>query len=193
MEEATPKRASIREDAINLPNLLTMLRIALIPGVLFLLWEGTPKSNFWAAILYIGTALTDLIDGYLARKWGQISVLGKFLDPLADKLLVMATLIWLAYLGRLPFLGVVAVIIMLGRELSITALRTIAISEGVVMAAMRAGKDKTALQMVAILMLIVHQSYTVYFGFYQTEFDFAGVGLVLLYISLVLALFSAGE
>ena len=105
----------------------------------------------------------------------------------------MATLIWLAYLGRLPFLGVVAVIIMLGRELSITALRTIAISEGVVMAAMRAGKDKTALQMVAILMLIVHQSYTVYFGFYQTEFDFAGVGLVLLYISLGLALFSAGE
>jgi len=193
MEEATPKRASIREDAINLPNLLTMLRIALIPGVLFLLWEGTPKSNFWAAILYIGTALTDLIDGYLARKWGQISVLGKFLDPLADKLLVMATLIWLAYLGRLPFLGVVAVIIMLGRELSITALRTIAISEGVVMAAMRAGKDKTALQMVAILMLIVHQSYTVYFGFYQTEFDFAGAGLVLLYISLGLALFSAGE
>jgi CDP-diacylglycerol--glycerol-3-phosphate 3-phosphatidyltransferase len=193
MEEATPKRTSIRDDAINLPNLLTMLRIALIPGVLFLLWEGTPKSNFWAAILYIGTALTDLIDGYLARRWGQISVLGKFLDPLADKLLVMATLIWLAYLGRLPFLGVVAVIIMLGRELSITALRTIAMSEGVVMAAMRAGKDKTALQMVAILMLIVHQTYTVYFGFYQTEFDFAGVGLVLLYISLGLALFSGGE
>ncbi|MGB5701284.1 MAG: CDP-diacylglycerol--glycerol-3-phosphate 3-phosphatidyltransferase [Polyangiales bacterium] len=193
MEEATPKRTSIRDDAINLPNLLTMLRIALIPGVLFLLWEGTPKSNFWAAILYIGTALTDLIDGYLARRWGQISVLGKFLDPLADKLLVMATLIWLAYLGRLPFLGVVAVIIMLGRELSITALRTIAMSEGVVMAAMRAGKDKTALQMVAILMLIVHQTYTVYFGFYQTPFDFAGVGLVLLYISLGLALFSAGE
>lgn len=193
MEEATPKRTSIREDAINLPNLLTMLRIALIPGVLFLLWEGTPKSNFWATILYIGTALTDLIDGYLARKWGQISVLGKFLDPLADKLLVMATLIWLAYLGRLPFLGVVAVIIMLGRELAITALRTIAMSEGVVMAAMRTGKDKTALQMVAILMLIVHQTYTVYFGFYETEFSFAGVGLVLLYISLGLALFSAGE
>ncbi|MGB5193784.1 MAG: CDP-diacylglycerol--glycerol-3-phosphate 3-phosphatidyltransferase [Polyangiales bacterium] len=193
MEEATPKRTSIRDDAINLPNLLTMLRIALIPGVLFLLWEGTPRSNFWAAILYIGTALTDLIDGYLARRWGQISVLGKFLDPLADKLLVMATLIWLAYLGRLPFLGVVAVIIMIGRELSITALRTIAMSEGVVMAAMRAGKDKTALQMVAILMLIVHQTYTVYFGFYETEFDFAGVGLVLLYISLGLALFSGGE
>ena len=170
MEEAPPKRTSIRDDAFNLPNLLTMLRIALIPGVLWLLW-----------------------DGYLARKWGQISVLGKFLDPLADKLLVMATLIFLAYLGRMPFLGVVAVIIMLGRELAVTALRTIAMSEGVVMAAMRTGKDKTALQMVAILMLIVHQRYTIYFGFYQTEFDFAQVGLVLLYLSLALALLSAGE
>ena len=67
MEEVMPKRRSIRDDAINLPNLLTMLRIALIPGVLFLLCEGTPMSNFWAAILFIGTALTVLIDGYLAR------------------------------------------------------------------------------------------------------------------------------
>jgi phosphatidylglycerophosphate synthase len=66
-------------------------------------------------------------------------------------------------------------------------------SEGVVMAAMRAGKDKAALQNVAILMLIVHQRYTIYFGFYQTEFDFAQVGLVLLYLSLALALFSGGE
>ena len=197
MEEAPPRRTSIRDDALNLPNLLTMLRIALIPGVLWLLWDGTPDANFWAAMLYIGTALTDLIDGYLARKWGQISVLGKFLDPLADKLLVMATLIFLAYLGRMPFLGVVAVIIMLATStalaLVMTALRTIAMSEGVVMAAMRTGKDKTALQMVAILMLIVHQRYTIYFGFYQTEFDFAQVGLVLLYLSLALALLSGGE
>jgi len=193
MEEATLKRRSIRDDAINLPNLLTMLRIVLIPGVLWLLWDGTPKANFWAAMLYIATALTDLIDGYLARRWGQISVLGKFLDPLADKLLVMATLISLAYLGRLPFLGVVAVIIMIGRELAITALRTIAMSEGVVMAAMRTGKDKTALQMVAILLLIVHQRYVIDFGFYRTQFDFAQVGLVLLYLSLALALLSAGE
>lgn len=196
MEEPTqeaPRRRSIREDAINLPNLLTMLRIALIPIVLWLLADGTPEANFWAAVVYIGTALTDLIDGYLARRWGQISVLGKFLDPLADKLLVMATLVFLAYLGRLPFLGVVAVIIMVGRELAVTALRTIAMSEGLVMAAMQAGKDKTALQMVAILLLIVHQRYLINFGFYQTELDFAQAGLVLLYLSLVLAVFSAGE
>lgn len=193
MEQATPARRSIREDAINIPNLLTMLRIALIPVVLWLLAEGTPRSNFWAAIVYIATAVTDLLDGYIARRMGLISLLGKFLDPLADKLLVMATLVFLAYLGRLPLLGVVAVIIMLAREFSVTALRSIASSEGVVMAAGRGGKDKTALQMVAILLLIVQHRYVVHFGFYDVEVSMAAIGLVLLYLSLLFAILSAGE
>lgn len=187
------KRRTIREDAINLPNLLTMARIVMIPAVLWLMAEGTPKANFWAAMLYMGTAVTDFLDGWLARKMGLISVLGKFLDPLADKLLVMATLVFLAYLGRLPLLGVVAVIVMVGRELSITALRTIAMSEGVVMAAGQGGKDKTALQMVAILMLIVYHPYEVDFFVYQTTVNLAEVGLVILYLSVFFALTSAGE
>ncbi len=191
--EEVPARRSIREDAINLPNLLTFVRIALIPLVLWLLADGTPRANFWAAIVYIATAVTDLLDGWLARRMGLISVLGKFLDPLADKLLVMATLVFLAYLGRLPLLGVIAVIVMLGRELTITALRTIAMSEGVVMAAGRGGKDKTALQMVAILLLIVQQSYVVNFGFWKTEVEMASMGLILLYLSLFFAIMSAGE
>ena len=184
---------SLREDAFNLPNLLTALRIALIPLVLYLMADGTPRSNFWAAIVYIGTAVTDFLDGWLARKMGLISLVGKFLDPLADKLLVMATLVFLAYLGRLPLLGVIAVIIMEGRELSITSLRTIAMSEGVVMAAGRGGKDKTALQMVAILLLIVHHRYTIDFFFFEVPVHLGQAGLVLLYLSLVLALTSAGE
>ena len=192
MEQA-PARRSLREDAINIPNLLTFVRIALIPVVLWLLADGTPRANFWAAIVYIATAVTDLLDGWLARKMGLISVLGKFLDPLADKLLVMATLVFLAYLGRLPLLGVIAVIVMLGRELTVTALRTIAMSEGVVMAAGRGGKDKTALQMVAILLLIVQQSYVVNFGFWQVEVEMASMGLILLYLSLFFAIMSAGE
>ncbi|MBX3247656.1 MAG: CDP-diacylglycerol--glycerol-3-phosphate 3-phosphatidyltransferase [Myxococcales bacterium] len=187
------KRRTIREDAINLPNLLTMARIVMIPAVLWLMADGTPKANFWAAMLYIGTAVTDFLDGWLARRMGLISVLGKFLDPLADKLLVMATLVFLAYLGRLPLLGVVAVIVMVGRELSITALRTIAMSEGVVMAAGQGGKDKTALQMVAILMLIVYHPYEVDFFVYQTTVDLAEVGLVILYMSVFFAITSAGE
>lgn len=191
---ARPRRPrSIREDAVNLPNLLTMLRIVLIPVVLWLLADGTPRANFWAAMVYIVTALTDALDGWLARRQGLISVLGKFLDPLADKLLVMATLVWLVYMGRLPVLGVAAVILMVGRELSITALRTIAMSEGVVIAAQQGGKDKTALQMVAVLLLMLHHPYQLEFGFASFRVDLNQAGLILLYVSLVFALTSAGE
>lgn len=186
-------RSTIRQDAINLPNLLTMLRIVMIPVVLWLMLDGTPKANFWAAIFYILSAVTDALDGWLARRMNLISVLGKFLDPLADKLLVMATLVFMAYLGRLPLLGVVAVIIMVGRELSITALRTIAMSEGVVMAAGQGGKDKTALQMAAILLLILQHPYDVDFLFVTVHADLTEVGLILLYLSLVFAITSAGE
>ncbi len=190
---ASPKRRSIREDAINLPNLLTMARIVMIPVVLWLMADGTPRANFWAAIVYILTAVTDFLDGWLARRMGLISILGKFLDPLADKLLVMSSLVFMSYLGRLPLLGVGAVILMVGREMSVTALRSIAMSEGVVMAASQGGKDKTALQMAAILLLILHHPYDVNFFFTVVRIDLGMVGLVLLYLSLFLALTSAGE
>ena len=184
------RRTSLREDAINLPNLLTFLRILLIPVVLWLLAEGTPRANFWAAVVYGVTAITDFLDGWLARRQNLISVLGKFLDPLADKLLVMAVLVFMVDLGRVPFW---AVIIIIGRELSITSLRVIAMTEGVLIAAGQGGKDKTALQMVALLMLIVHHPYVLDFGFASMEVDFNGAGTALLYLSVVLAITSAGE
>ena len=188
------RKGTIREDAINLPNLLTFARIAMIPLVLWLIADGTPRACFWAAIVYIVTAVTDALDGWLARRMGLISILGKFLDPLADKLLVMASLVWLSYLGRLPMPGVLAVIIMVGRELGVTALRTIALSEGVVMAAGQGGKEKTALQMIAILLLIVYHPYDLHFvGFGTYRVDMGQVGLYTLYLSLVLAITSAGE
>ncbi len=192
MTVAKPK-STIRQDAINLPNMLTFLRVLMIPVVLWLMHDGTPESNFWAAIVYILTAVTDALDGWLARRMNLISVLGKFLDPLADKLLVMATLVFMAYLGRLPLWGVVAVIVMVGRELSVTALRTIAMSEGVVMAAGRGGKDKTALQMAAILLLILQHPYDVNFFFTTVRADLGKVGIWLLYLSLFFAITSAGE
>jgi CDP-diacylglycerol--glycerol-3-phosphate 3-phosphatidyltransferase len=189
-----PRRPrSIREDAINLPNLLTFARVILIPVVLWLLADGTPVANFWAALVYIALTLTDALDGWLARKLGLISVLGKFLDPLADKLLVMATLVWLVHMGRLPTPGVVAAILMIGRELSITALRSIAMSEGTVIAASQGGKAKAALQMVAILLLIIHHPYQIDFFFTETRIDMHTVGLGLLYLSVILAITSAGE
>jgi CDP-diacylglycerol--glycerol-3-phosphate 3-phosphatidyltransferase len=191
---SSPRRPrSIREDAINLPNLLTMLRIVLIPVVLWLLADGTREASFWAAVLYIASAVTDFLDGWLARRQGLISVLGKFLDPLADKLLVMATLVFMVHMGRLPLLGVIAVILLIGRELSITSLRTISMSEGVVIAAGQGGKEKTALQMVAILLLILHYPYDIDFLFASVRADLNKAGLLLLYGSVVLAFTSAGE
>jgi CDP-diacylglycerol---glycerol-3-phosphate 3-phosphatidyltransferase len=187
------RRKSLREDAVNLPNLLTMGRVAAIPLVLWLMWLDTRETNFWAMMLYSAAAVTDFIDGWLARRMGLISVLGKFLDPLADKLIVIATLIMTVALGRMPVWGVLAVIIITARELSVTSLRTIAISEGVVIEASRGGKDKTAVQMVAVLALILHDTYYIDFGFYAGLVDINSVGLWLLYLSVVFTITSAGE
>ena len=189
--EESPR--SIRDDAVNLPNLLTMLRIVLIPLVLYFLYDGTPRASFWATMVYIASAVTDFLDGWLARRQGLISVLGKFLDPLADKLLVMSTLIFLVYMGRLSVVGTIAVIIIIARELSVTALRTIAMSEGVVIAAGAGGKVKTALQMVAILLLMLHFPYEIDYFFFRAKTDLNVVGLVLLYLSLLMAMTSGGQ
>lgn len=193
MPDRATEKAKVRglkEDALNLPNLLTMLRIAMIPVVLFMLYEGTPAMNFWAGWVYTGATITDALDGYLARKQGLVSVFGKFLDPLADKLLVMATLVLMVSMGRVPAW---AVVIILARELSISMLRTIAISEGVVIAAGEGGKAKTALQMVAVLFLMLHHRYEVDFWFTKQWVDFNLAGLWLLYLSVVFAITSAGE
>lgn len=185
------RRRSLKEDALNLPNLLTMGRIAIIPVVILLLDRGSPRDCFWAALIYAGAAITDMLDGYLARKRGLVSVLGKFLDPLADKLIVMATLIWLVMMGRI---AAWVVVLLLAREISVTALRSIAASEGVVIAAGESGKSKTALQMVGILLLIL--GYPYHFDFYLFDLgvvDLVHVGRALIYVSLVFSLASAAE
>ena len=92
-ERRAQDRRTLWEDARNLPNLLTFLRILMIPVVLVLLERGSPKHCFWAALVYAAAAITDLLDGWLARRQGLVSVLGKFLDPLADKLIVAASLV----------------------------------------------------------------------------------------------------
>lgn len=184
------RRQTLRDDAVNLPNLLTMGRIAAIPLVLWLMALDTREANFWAMMLYSAAAVTDFIDGYLARKMGLTSLLGKFLDPLADKLIVLATLMLMLALGRVP---VWAVVIIAARELSVTALRTLAIGEGVVMEASRGGKDKTAIQMVAVLALILNDTYFIDFGFHEGLVDMNAVGLGLLYLSVFFTVTSAGE
>lgn len=184
------RRRSLRQDAINLPNLLTMGRIVMIPVVIACMVQQSREGNFWAAILYSLAAVTDAIDGWLARRQGLVSILGQFLDPLADKLLVVTALIFMVDLGHVPAW---AVAVITCRELAITALRTIAVSEGVVIAASRGGKDKAALQMVAVLMLILHDSYYLDFWFFALPVNLNAVGLVMLALSVLFAITSAGE
>jgi CDP-diacylglycerol--glycerol-3-phosphate 3-phosphatidyltransferase len=177
------------EDAFNLPNLLTMGRMVVIPLVLLLIDRGSPKDCWWAALVYSAAALTDLIDGWLARRMHVVSVLGKFLDPLADKLLVMAVLIYMIPMGRI---STWAVALLLAREISVTGLRSIASSEGVVIAAGDDGKTKTALQMVGILCLILGYPYHLTLGPLDLGMvDLVYVGRALVYVSLVFSIMSA--
>lgn len=169
-------------------NWLTMLRVVMIPGVLWLLADSRPRSNYWAAVLYTLATITDALDGWLARRSGTTSLLGKFLDPLADKILVLAVMVYLVDLGRAPAW---VVVVILARELAVTGLRTLAMSEGIVLAAGQGGKEKTALQMVALLLLILGQSYRLDFLFFEIQADLARAGLYLLYASAFFAFTSA--
>ena len=169
--------------------LLNVARMFAIPLVILLLDRGTPEDCVLAALVYSGAAITDLLDGYLARKMNVVSVLGKFLDPLADKLLVMASLIYMVPMGRIPEW---AVTVLLAREISVTALRSIASSEGVVIAAGDDGKSKTALQMIGILALILGYPYHLSLpGLDLGMVDLVYVGRALIYASLVFSISSA--
>lgn len=185
------RRRKLTQDAWNLPNILTYTRVVMIPGVLFLLDRGTRRDGAWAALLYALAAITDLLDGYLARRLNIVSVIGKFLDPLADKLMVMACLVWMVTTGRIPAWAVIA---LLARELSITGLRAIASNEGFVIAAEETGKQKTALQMVGILCLIIGYPYHLNLGIVDFGVvDLVLVGRALVYVSLILSFASAAQ
>jgi CDP-diacylglycerol---glycerol-3-phosphate 3-phosphatidyltransferase len=184
------RRRTLWDDARNVPNLLTFFRILMIPVVLVLLSRGAPRDCFWAACVYSLAAITDMLDGYLARRQGLVSVLGKFLDPLADKLIVTGTLVWLVPMGRI---AAWAVVLLISREITITALRSIASTEGVVIAAGDGGKVKTALQMIGIICLILGYPYRIHFGFDFGIVDLIHVGRLLIYLSLVFSLASAAQ
>ncbi len=163
----------------------------MIPLCLFFLDQDTPRSGFWAGIVFTAAALTDVLDGYLARKLGVVSVLGKLLDPLADKLIVMACLVWMVPMGRIPAW---VVVVLVGRELSVTGLRSVAASEGVIISAGAEGKTKTALQMIGIIALLAGYPYHLsYAGIDLGVVDLARVGRVLVYLSLVFSMASAAH
>ena len=158
---------------MNLPNKITLLRVLLVPVFMFVLFSNISYSHYIAGAIFIIASLTDTLDGYIARKHKLVTNFGKFVDPLADKILVSAALISLVDLGRIP--GWVVVVI-IAREFTITGFRILAASEGVTIAASSLGKIKTITQLVAIVALLFNN-----FPFQAINFPF---DMIMLYVSL---------
>lgn len=152
--------------AKDIPNFLTFLRLALIPVFVLLMIDPSPAMVWAATAVFMVASFTDYLDGFLARRWGVVSDLGKLLDPLADKILVMTALVMLVaqrsdVYGE-PWVPGWMVVMVLAREFWITGIRGIAAKRGHVMAAKMSGKIKSALQMGAIFLLLLHDlSFTV--------------------------------
>jgi len=170
-------------EIFNLPNCITLLRLAVIPVLFLLLLSPGRILSMIIAVLFIIASITDLIDGYVARKYNIVTTMGKFLDPVADKLIVSTAMIMMIPIGRIPA-WIVAVIIM--RDLFVDGLRSVASAEGLVIDASRLGKQKTLCQIVAVSALLIH---------YDTVcgLNAHAVGMIILYLALVLTVWSGAD
>lgn len=166
-------------NSLGTPNVLTGARIAAVPVLMVLLCFDGPWASFLGALIFMLAGATDFLDGFLARRHRLVSRLGKFMDPLADKLLVSVALIMLIPLERVPAWMAFLII---GRELAVTGLRGLAATEGIILAPDRWGKAKTLLQMVALTALILHYPYV--------GVDFHELGMALLWLALIATLAS---
>ena len=169
---------------MNVPNTLTIFRIILIPVFVLFYAFQIPDWNLWAAVVFIVASLTDMLDGYLARKWNQVTDFGKLMDPMADKLLVLSALLILQDCGLVYFW---VVLVLLAREFIISAFRLIAVSKGIVIAADTLGKLKTVSQMVALALLLLNGWF---FGIFGIGWMDHLLGSILIYISVVLSVLS---
>ena len=178
---------------MNLPNKLTILRIAMIPVFMaFFFLTMIPYNYFIAAIVFVLAAATDFLDGYIARKYHLVTNLGKFLDPIADKVLVSTALILMLTVDAiLPPLFSIAVAVILARELIVSGFRMVAASRGLVLAADKIGKVKTVFQDLAIFVLLAGYDF---FGVFDSSPESVNpinvAGLVLLVIAAVLTIWS---
>ena len=186
--KANRKPSVLLQEFWNLPNMLTLGRIAVIPLFVWFTYDADPFYSLLAAVIFTLAAITDVIDGFLARRWNMITVVGKLMDPLADKLIVMAALVMMTRLGRIPAW---VVIVLLARELIVGGLRQIAASEGMVIAAGQEGKWKTSLQLVGIITLCVHYVHRIDFLVAQVDVDFNAMGKLFVYISTAFSVWSA--
>jgi len=170
---------AVAENFWTLPNGITLVRILLTPLLFALPWY---HGRWWSALIglaFLVVSLTDILDGYVARSYGQETRIGKLLDPLADKLLVMTALFMLVSVGRIPPWALPLVVIILGREFAVTGLRGIASAQGIVIGASSLGKWKAGFQIAALTALLIHWPLL---GLPAHE-----IGLVLLVIATALA------
>jgi len=175
---------------LNLPTILTLSRIVVIPLFIYV----TPINNFWGMVIFALAAITDFLDGYLARRSGEVTTFGIIVDPIADKFLVIAALILLVDMGRVSVLPAVIIIV---REFLVTALRVVALTKDIVIPAERGGKWKVGFQITAVICLILAGPRV---EFYPVEWlvqflrsiwlDVYDVGTITLWLSVVLGLYS---
>ena len=137
---------------MNTANKLTILRVIMIPVFLLVLYLHVPGANYWALAIFVLASLTDTLDGYIARHYNQTTDFGKFMDPLADKCLVTAAMLWFVETGQMPGWALLVVII---REFGVSGLRMVAADKGRVIAAGWSGKVKTASTMVCIVLMLL--------------------------------------
>ena len=137
---------------MNTANKLTILRVVMIPAFLLVLYLDVPNANYWALAIFAAASVTDTLDGYIARHYNQITDFGKFMDPLADKCLVTAAMLWFVEVGQMPAWALLIVII---REFAVSGLRMVAADKGRVIAAGWSGKVKTAATRVCIVLMLL--------------------------------------
>lgn len=165
---------------MNLANKLTLMRIFLVPiFLIFITIKNIPYATIIATIIFIVASLTDKLDGYIARSRNQITNLGKFMDPLADKLLVISALVALV---EFQTIHTWVAMIIIAREFAVTGLRTVAASEGIVISASYYGKFKTATQMVAIILALINRTYDNVIIYYLTLISI-GLAVIITIIS----------
>lgn len=175
MEEATLK-------ILNIPNLLSLSRILSVPVFIILMLEPSPVRALIAGIVFSLASATDWLDGYLARKWGQVTKVGKLLDPIADKILIMAALVTLVEIQSDVVHSWMAIVI-IGREFAVTGLRAIAAGDGIVIPAETVGKYKVGAQITTVLSLLLYQ--------YSYKEWMKQLGWFALWVAIILAVYSA--
>jgi len=167
---------------LTTPNFLTLLRIACVPLLIWLLTYTGPAASAVAAGFFFLATITDFFDGYIARSYNSVTAFGKFLDPMADKLVVTAALIMLAGMDRTPHVPPWMVVLLVTREITVTGLRAVAAAEGMVLGAEELGKYKMTLQVIAIHGLLIHYTY-----FHVDCFAF---GMFVLWIAMAVSVWS---